>query len=506
MVLIGVVAASARVEAKGAPKSPPELIATFARGPASGLDGIRAFANAIQPGAGMAISDAMVDGALAQMAGIGSLDGLDATSPEYLLYLDDGAQKGLVLVAKISDQTKLQLSGASTIAVSNGWGAIGAPSFVKKVSAYALATLPGQPAPTMPSVTVDVPHALARYKSEIAMVQNMTAGLATKGDPMSKFMKIYADGLMGAAADTDRLVATIDADKTDVAIDFALVPKPGTRLAKFVGAQKTFDQALLAKLPPASPAMLFAGHLESGPYRKAMVDLLTSMYGAGGGKEIAQITDAVMAASTGDVAMTMDMVAGKGMSGAYLYGVADEKAVTKQLDKVHDLLAKGRTFTMMGMKMTMVANTDPADHDGVAVRGYDITYDLSTMPADQRAQMQAVMAGNLTTRYEMASFDTLGLFAFGNDAVAVAGHAIDAARGKGNHWKPVGEVASALTASKARNDSLVMLMDFGAFASFMPQTGAKKPTGQMVMTIGFADGSAHFRMQMSAATIKSMKP
>src|SRR6185312_4178730 len=103
MVLIGVAAASARVEAKGAAKSPPELIATIARGPASGLDGIRAFANAIQPGAGMAVSDQMVDNALAQMAGLGSLAGLDATSPEYLLYLDDGAQKGLVLVAKVAD-------------------------------------------------------------------------------------------------------------------------------------------------------------------------------------------------------------------------------------------------------------------------------------------------------------------------------------------------------------------------------------------------------------------
>ncbi len=506
MAVIGLCVAATSASAKGAAKSPPELIATIARGPASGLDGIRAFANAIQPGAGMMLTDQVLDSALAQMAGATTLDGLDGTAPEYLLYLDDGTQTGFVLVAKVSDAAKITVSDKATAQQANGWAAIGAPALVKKVSAWALAALPAQPAPTAPSVTIDVAHALVRYKDELAMMQKMTAGIAQKGDPMGGFMQMYVDGLVGAAQDTDRIVATVEADKDDAALDVALVPRPGTRLAKFVAAQKPSDQALLDKLPPSAPTFVFAGHMESGPYRKAMIDMMVRMYGGQGAKELVQITDAVMAASTGDVAMTMDMAPGKGFTGAYLYGVADAKAVAKQIDKARDLMAKGRTFDVMGMKMTMTSAAAPTDHDGVSVRSFDIAYDAATLPAANRAAMQAMMGPDLTTHYGLGTFDQLGLFAMGNDAIAAAGKVIDAARGKGDHWKPTGAVASALAASKARKDSLVMLMDFGALAAMAPQNGAKKPSGQIVITLGFADGNAHLRMGMSAATIKSMKP
>jgi hypothetical protein len=377
---------------------------------------------------------------------------------------------------------------------------------VKKVSGWALQALPAQPAPTQPTLTIDVPHALVRYKGQVAMMQQLMSGVAQKGDPMSGFVQMYADGLVAAARDTDQLVVTIDADKDGAAFDLALVPHAGTRLAKFVAAQKPSDQALLAELPPSTPTMLFAGHMESGPYRKTMIELMVRMYGGTGAKELVQITDAVMAASTGDIAMTMDVTPGKGMSGAYLYGVADAKAVAKQLDKVYDLMAKGRTFDVMGMKMTMTASADPTDHDGVSVRGYDVSYDVSKLPAASQAAMKVSMGPGFTTRYELATFDQLGMFAMGNDAIAVAGKTIDAARGKGDHWKPTGELARALAASKARKDSMVMLMDFGAFAALAPQPGGKRPTGQMVMTVGFADGNAHLRMGMSVATIKSFKP
>src|SRR6185503_16391645 len=64
---------------------PPDLIASFDRGSPSGLDGVRAFANAIQPGLGMMITGAMIDSGLAKMVGLPSLDAFDHRRAMYLL-------------------------------------------------------------------------------------------------------------------------------------------------------------------------------------------------------------------------------------------------------------------------------------------------------------------------------------------------------------------------------------------------------------------------------------
>jgi hypothetical protein len=94
----------------------------------------------------------------------------------------------------------------------------------------------------------------------------------------------------------------------------------------------------------------------------------------------------------------------------------------------------------------------------------------------------------------------------GPDAVAAAGRAIDAARGKGARYSAPAEVAAMLAASRARKDSVVFVMDFGAFAAMAQAPAAAKLKGAMVMTAGFADGSMHLRLGLPVATVTSFKP
>ena len=89
--------------AKGV-KQPAELIATISLGDARTLDGVRAFADAIQPGMSAMLTDEMVRHQLAAIVEAKALDGLDLFAPRYVLVVDGGSDaRGLVLVGKVSD-------------------------------------------------------------------------------------------------------------------------------------------------------------------------------------------------------------------------------------------------------------------------------------------------------------------------------------------------------------------------------------------------------------------
>src|SRR5262249_40884580 len=130
----------------------------------------------------------------------------------------------------------------------------------------------------------------------------------------------------------------------------------------------------------------------------------------------------------------------------------------------------------------------------------------TSMPAERKAQM-AKMAPNGVMRSVVATLDDLGLIAIGPDSQASAERAIDAARGKAAHFTPTADVAALLAASRARKDSIAMVMDFGAMASMMGKlTTIGAGSHPLLMSFGFADGSAHMRITVPSATMRAMAP
>jgi hypothetical protein len=488
-------------------KPPAELIVTFARGDSTSLDGMRAFIDAIKPGTGAMMSDAIIDMGIANVTGVAPLDGLDHGAAMYVLFVDGGNAKGFAVVGKVADASRLPSGGGTTVASANGWAVLGPAAVVKKVQAYAFAALATAPMPTAPTVTFYSASVLTRYHSQIETMRRlMLAQMQAQGNAMGGLAQAYVDGLFSVLADSDRAVVTLDADKDEITFDLALAPKAGSKLSSFVAVQLPSDYAMLGQLPASSPMLIAAGHFESGPYHQGLLDLMTTMYGANGSKDLVQMIDAIMKGSTGDVAFGMDMGGSKGMIATSLVGVSDHKAVDAAVGKLIDALAKARSVQMVGIPVTLQATAAAAQHDGVAIRGYDTTYDLSALPELKRKEMLKVLGGSNVSHAAMATFDKLAVFAIAGtgDAVAAAGSDIDAARGKGSRYKPTKEVQRALDASRARKDSAVMIMDFGAFAAMMPTP--TKLTGAMVMTAGFADGTAHLRMSLASATFKAAVP
>jgi hypothetical protein len=484
--------------AQGKPAEPAELLMSVGVGPDSTLDSLRAYANAIQPGAGVMLTVPMLRKQITGMVTATSLDGLDDKGTLYVLAVDGGpALKGTVVVGKIADEARLQQGAAPAHLVKkNGWAVIGPKPVAEKVAPFALGTLSAQPISGPPIATIYTKNLMVRYKTEIADARTkLLGGLGAAGGQMSGFIQSYFDGLLSALSDSDRVIVTFDATKDIAAVDLALVPKAGTRLAKLVALQQPADYALVGKLPASQAPVLVAGRLEAGPYRAGILEAMSQIYGPGTPAGMTAALGAIFKAATGEFAMGMQMMGGKGMEVTQLFGLADGKAADKAISQLLDAIKKPQTVTTMGMTVTHTANPKTTTHDGVTVRGYDVTYDLSKAAPESKAMMERMIPKTgLTGR--IATFEQLGAVAVSADGNAGVAAAIDAVRNKGKRYAPPAQVTDFLAGSRMRKESVAMVMDVGGLLGMGPAGRA------LMLSMGFADKRAHLRITLPAATIR----
>ena len=240
---------------------------------------------------------------------------------------------------------------------------------------------------------------------------------------------------------------------------------------------------------------MVAGRLESGPYRTGMLEAMAQFYGSGASASLTTALGAIFKAATGDFAMAMQLAGPKGMDMTQVFGVADAKATDKALGQLLDAFKKPQTMTMMGVAITHTTSPKPTTHDGVAIRGYDVAYDLSKAPQDQRAMMEKMFPKTGVTS-RVAIFDQLGVVTASADGAAGAAAAIDAARGKGKRYTPSTQIADFLAGSRARKESVAAVIDLAGI------TGMGAAGLGIMMSMGFADQRAHLRLALPAATIR----
>lgn len=504
VALLGLSGASRPIAAAPRQDAPAALLATVAIGPVTTLRGLAAYLEAVSPGASAGLNDRALRRQLAEAVGVRSLDGLDPASWMYLLVVSTGGPPQLGLLARVSNARAVTDSAAGSAVIQRGWAVIGDKPVLDTVGGYALATLAGQPAPHAPDATLYVPHMLARYRAEIEEVRTQLGAqfARTRPDPVMQMMAPAFHGMIDALAEIDQVIVTLDASPDLVALDLAVAPRPRSRLAGLVGVQRPSDYALLGKLPAvAAPAGVIAGHLEAGPYRDGLFELTAGMFGAGA-KEMKATLDAFFKATTGDVAVTLQLSPGTGMSVGQLYGVSDTAAANRAITAWLDAFKAGRTFGPPELATTIRTLPDAPVHDGVALRGYHTSYDLSKAPPDQRQAVERMVgAGGADTR--MAAFDGVGTIIAGPDTVAAAGRLIDAVRGKAPRFVASPAIAQFLTGSRARKDSFAAILDVARILAGMaggaPRTGDAAP---VMLSLGFADRRAHVRF---AAPIASMR-
>ncbi len=458
------------------------------------LDGIRAFANAIRPGAGAMLTEGLIRQQVAGLAEVSSIDGLDSNAPTYVLVVDDGAAlKGAAVVGKVRNAKAVAALGAGRSVVKNGWAIVGAKPLVQKLAPYALASLPALAPVTSPTAVVYMPQVLARYQTEIAAGREQflkQMAVAQGSTQMAAMTQSVMDGMFSFVTDSEQVIIGVDVTKDIGAIDVAMTPKASSRLATFVSAQHPSDYGLLARLPANNAPILFAGHIDSGPYHDGLRAALAMMYGQGAPKEVVEAMATIMNAATGEFAMAGQMAPKQPMAITQLFSLADQKVADKSIDRLLALFKGGVTFDAAGIPTTIKSSTTVV-HDGVRLKGYDVTYDLSKLPAQSRAAMEAMVATGKPVHASIATFDRLGLATMGG---ASAANAVDAARGKGRRFTPPPMLADFLIGSRARKESFLMAMDVATFAGI---AGAGQP---VIISAGFADQAAHLRFALPAAT------
>ena len=492
------------------PASPAELLASVAIGPASTLRSLAAYVDAVKPGASVALSDAFVRQGLAQAVGASSLDGLDPAAWSYLLVGSvDAGPPAVALLGKVHDAKKLAESAAGAEVMSKGgWAIVGPKPLLERVGAYALVTLAAQRAPRAFTATVYMPHLMTRFNDQIQGVRSsMVAGLAQPAAAqMAEFITAYVDGLLSLAGDTEKVVVTLEATAALASLDFAMVPRAGSRLARFVAVQRPSNYALLDRLPDMPAAVLLGGHLELGPYRERMLELMATFYSRAASKELIAAMESLIKVMTGELAVVARFGPGTGMAFTQEFGVTDSAAADKAFAVMLGLFKNGQTFETMGIGMTIKTNPGTVPHDGVALRSYETGYDLSKVPeADRKAMETLYPRGSMAVH--LGTFDRLGMVAFGPDSLAEARRAIDAARGKAPRFAAPQIVGQLLASSRARKDSIAMMMDIGTLMAGIAAAAGGPPRASaevqpMVMSLGFADRNAHIRIGLPATTAR----
>jgi hypothetical protein len=482
--------------------APAELLAVIAFGPPGSLQGLKGFIDAVQPGASAPLTDAELAQGIAGAAGMTSLDGFDPKSGTYLLFASDA--KRTAVVGKVTDAAKLTTSaGKAHVMVKGGWAAVGPKALLERIGPYVLAQIAGQPAPTALTATVYLPPLLARSQPQIqAFRRQMTSGIPNGGPAMAQMMTAYVDGLMSLATDADTLVARLETTPSDAWLDLALTPRAGSRLAAFIALQHATDYALLERMPAtAQPTLMLGGRMELGPYREGTLSMMAAMYGPEVSRDLIAAMDGIRKAMTGEFAMTGQFTPGAGLSFTQLYGTASSAAADKALVGLLALFKAGRTLEAAGAATTIKARPDTTSYAGATLHGYDATSDYTKVPEAQRKMMEAMVPPGVR-RAQLAAFDALTMIVVTPDSLADAKRMIDASRGKAAHYTAGGEIGGLLAGSRARKDSVAMVVDLGTILGMV--TGAKLGDVPLLVSLGFADHNAHIRIAVPVTTAQML--
>jgi hypothetical protein len=485
---------------------PPELLASVAIGPVTTFRGLQAYAEAIRPGSGAMLTDQVVRHGIAAAVGASSLDGLDPVSWMYLLVIATSGDPEVALLGKVADAKALETAaGTDHLVTGGGWAVIGARPLIDRIGPYALSAIAPQPAPRAPSATVYLPQVVARYHTQLEAVRTqLLASFPTAGPgPVGKFFASYIDGLASLVTDAERVVVMLEATPDLASLDLALMPRPRSRLATFVGSQRPSEFALLARLPATTPAVLVGGHVELGPYREGVLAMLATVYGPEASHDMLATLGALTKVMTGEIAAAMQFGRGTGLAFTQLYGVTDTRAANKALASFLALFKTGRVIDMPNMSTTITTNPDTATHDGVVLRSYDTSYDFSMAPEDQRKLLVAMNPGGMQ-HVELAAFDSLGVIVAGPDSRAEVGRVIDAVRDKAPRFAAPHVIDDLLAASRAHKDSVALVMDLGVFVAMATGAPMGSGTEPALLSFGTADRTLHIRIALPATTLRAM--
>jgi hypothetical protein len=507
LVLVSLVACTKDDVAPDRPPQPADVIAVASvRSLTDAVGRIRAYVEAIMPGAGAAVSADAVRPLLGQAIGAESLDGVALDKPLHLIVLDPKKHARPFVLLAHADPAKLRPGAQVTSRAEGGAALLGEKAAVDLCAAWALRGLTKEEAPESFTVRASLRVLFDLYRADIEKtIQVMDQVASSQGQGMGRLLSMEVDLLGRLAVQTEEMQLVMDASAEEAWMELRLKPTAGSLFEAFNQAQRPSSIGLLPRLSGTPRAtMLMIGEYRLGPIRDALYELVGSvMAGWAGVKfdaEFGAKWNAFMDHFQGPVAMSMGQAGSTAMNLQQVATVDDGPATAAAARAI--VPKQPTTVDLFGVtKLTLSTREAVATHDGIAIDELTGAMDYSTMPELQRQTMQAIYGDGLLFLY--AGFDKYFVMTMGKTALAEMQQTIDLLRRGPDAALPPG-AKPALDAGVGRKSTLVMFMNMAASMSAI--TGRTIPaTSGMNTEVSFPDGKALMRIGMPAAHVREIQ-
>ena len=464
---------------------PEALLATISVGDPQGqLTQVAAYADAVNPGFGAMIAPAQMLRMLGASVGVPSLDGVDLTKPIYLLLLDP--QKGggqALLVVGVGNETQLtgSVGGGSMVQVHDGFAAIGKGASLTAASPYALSNLIKNAPPKEPHVVVYMSRIMDSYGAQFEA--QMRESMGNKSGPE----RMAAEGIHKAFRSIDRIEASLEASAANATASVSFYPVQGSALATWSGSQKPADYDVAARLPAGPWLMVAADNIDWTPLNS----FLTQLAQAQGKPELAEWFGAV----GHEMAFALYAKKNEAVRAAGVVSAKDP-AKLKQLLTTYIKMMAQKAPDMDSMKVTAKAS-------GYSTGGAKLA-EITVKPgpktdADDKAsfEKQFGKAGlksyvGVTGNWLVFSFDKA------SSAKKLTAKLVRSAKAKKPRSSLGGQIEGALSESKTRKESGVLVFDMAAIST--DKAAAKGAT--VTVGLGFEGSTVKSRISVPPQVLK----
>jgi hypothetical protein len=351
-----------------------------------------------------------------------------------------------------------------------------------------------------------VNHLRRVYQEEFKMAKaavgkEMSQELAAKGqlnDWMIWMITWMTEKTFSFVDQTMDFSFSLAVDEKSALFKTGLSPEPDSFFSKFLAAQKHDQPLQLLQTLPGEGFLVFGANIQWSLIKEDLKsftkEVVEKLAGQSISSEWINVVTEFMSILGDEVAFSEDIHGG--LQVVEVFSVTDESAaikLTQQAFKLtNDLFSKMSPQAFMGMKFGFSEFKKIGEHEGVALHGIEMQFDLSSMPPDQVKMMKA-MYGD-TMQMAIAAFDKKWAMAMGKDPAGQLKTVIDRSRKKEPGLAQASWIQNAFSGMDqkaggvlAMSISKIMASSFEAVAASMGQkpSDQKSPASHSGLFMGF---------------------